>query len=186
MKVSRQILNERDIENLGALVGQTWINISGDGMVEANMSFDPVRIETSESTIEIALDLEEIQIVDEPDEYPIFRVRPAHEISEMAISSGYIYFQGRDELISEVWILRESLTNFQNDEIHFENTADIAISFKLTNIWISTVRATHFSDVLDIHYSSSKEEISLPDTLDEWEADLIDQYELSREWIRIA
>lgn len=183
---SRQILTTDEASMLRSLVGQQWENMSSNGMVEATLSWDPIRIATSESAIEIALDLEFYDIYGEPDEYPVLRVRPAGEMSPQAISNGYVYFQGKGQKIEQVWILREKLSNVVNGQVEFQNESDIALSFKLEKTWISLVRATHFSDVFDVWQSTERDAIELPDTVSEWEDDLFDQFELAREWIHVA
>ena len=88
--------------------------------------------------------------------------------------------------IEQIWVMRETLTNIRLGEKFFENTADVSVAFQCGDTWMSFTRAAHFSDVIDIQRTKSKNEIEIPDVLDEWEADLSNQFELIQEWICVG
>ena len=186
MKVSRQMVDEREANLLRSLLGQSWVNMSGPGMLSKNFSWDPIRVETSGGAVEIGIDMTPITITSHIDDYPILRISTAKEMSKKAISEGLVYFHGQGHLIQEVWILREVLVGLVDEKEEFKNIADIAVAFNLGQCWNVVLRGSHLTDDLRIQYVDSRDQIQLPATLNEWETNLLNQYELSREWIRVA
>jgi hypothetical protein len=186
MIISHQILTPRELDLLASLHGDTWVDISSRGMFDRDLAWTEVRIETAKNAIALILQLEIADLYGEEDEYPHLHVKPANEKHPDSVREGTIYFQGRGEPINQIWILRETMSCTHNGQLNFKNTADTAISFQLATMNISFIRATHFSDVFLVQHALSKEEIELPDSLSEWEEDLLDQYELTREWIQVA
>ncbi len=186
MITTQQIIDAEEMRLLNSLINSTWVDISGDGLTDEKLCWESVRIETSSGAIELSFFLEVINIAGEPDDYPWLHIRKSDTKSTKALKGGRIYYHGRGEQILEVWILRESLTNIQNGEQFFKNLADVCVAFKLGSQWISFTRAAHFSDSINIQRTTSREEIVIPDVLDEWEADLINQFDLNQEWIRVG
>ena len=186
MIISEQLMTPNDLELLNSLIGDHWHDISAPGLVEDSLCWENVRIETASTAIQLSLELTTINIAGVPDDYPCLHVAMAGPKSESAIRKGRIYFQGKDELIHEVWVRREKFQNFKNGELFFENEADISVAFRLETFWTSFTRAAHFSDTFNIQRTASLEDIEIPDILEEWEADLMDQYECSGEWIRLG
>lgn len=186
MIISEQLMTPDDLAILNSLIGDQWHDISAPGLVEDSLSWENIRIETDSTAIQLSLELTTTNIAGEPDDYPCLRVALAGPRSESAIRKGRIYFQGKGELIHEVWVRREKFQNLKSGELFFENKADISVAIKLDTFWISFTRAAHFSDTFNIQRTASLEDIEIPDILEEWEADLMQQYESSGEWIRVG
>ncbi len=182
---TEQTIGEEEMKLLSGLIDSTWNDISGDGVSDKTLAWESVRIESSANAVEISFILEVMNIGGEPEEYPCLHIQSSEKKSQTAIRNGKIYFQSRGERIAEIWILRETLRNLRNDELFFENIADVCVAFKLDTHWVSFARAAHFSDSIIIQRTVSRDEIQIPDVLDEWESDLIDQYELDKQWIDI-
>lgn len=186
MITSQQILSDKESALLSSMKGHKWIDMSGDGMFNDAFAWVGIRIETDGPAIQIAFDIEVLNIHGEPEDYPVLHVNESASKSQAAIKEGNIYFHGRGETVSEIWLLREKLDCVSNGTPEFSNTADVAVAIKLENIWISLVRSDHFSDAFMVQRPKSRDEIELPDTLSEWPEDLMTQFELSREWIQVA
>jgi hypothetical protein len=183
MIITEQIINTDEIRILSSLIGSTWVDISGEWLTDENLSWESVRIETSARSIELSFALEVFDIAGEDDDYPCLHIREAGEKSSKVEKNGRIFYHCRGQLIEQIWVLRETLTSIRHGEKFFENTADVSVAFLCGDTWMSFTRAAHFSDVIDIQRTKSKNEIEIPDVLDEWEADLSNQFELSQEWI---
>jgi hypothetical protein len=183
---TQQILNSDEMKLLASLVGQKWINISSDGLTDENFSWSGIRIETEMSAIEIALEMSALDIDGVIDDYPCLHVATRNAISPSATKNGKIYFQGKNEIVKEVWILRETIRGSRNNQPEFKNTADILIAILLGSTWTAFARADHFTDAFDICRSHSRETLDLPNSLDEWEENLMDRFDLEREWIQVG
>jgi hypothetical protein len=186
MIITEQIINADEIRILSSLIGSTWVDISGEWLTDEDLSWESVRIETSRRAIELSFALEVLDIAGENDDYPCLHIRESVERSSKAERNGRIFYHCRGQIIEQIWVLRETLTNIRHGENFFENVADVSVAFHCGDSWMSFTRAAHFSDVINIQRTKSKNEIEIPDVLDEWEADLIDQFELTQEWICIG
>ena len=186
MIITEQIINADEIRILSSLIGSTWVDISGEWLTDENLSWESVRIETSRQAIELSFALEVINIAGENDDYPCLHIRESVERSSKAEKTGQIFYHCRGRVIEQIWVLRETLTNIRLGEKFFVNTADVSVAFQCGDTWMSFTRAAHFSDVIDIQRTKSKNEIEIPDVLDEWEADLSNQFELIQEWICVG
>jgi hypothetical protein len=186
MIMTHQILNESEIALLATLQGHRWVDMSGDGMFDEDFAWVGVRVETTGPALNIAFEMEVIDIDGYADDYPVLHVMPSPEKSLAAINDGNIYKGENGETVSEIWVLREKLDCVSNGMPEFSNTADLTVAIKLESMWIAFVRADHFTDAFDIRRASSRDNIELPDTISEWPEDLMTQFELSREWIQVA
>jgi hypothetical protein len=186
MIITEQILDATEVELLSSLASAIWVDISGDGLTDKDLCWESIRIETSVKSIELSFALEVIDIAGENDDYPWLHIREASEKSPKAIKDGRIFYHCRGQVIEQIWVLRQTLTGIRLGKDFFENTADVSVAFKCEDTWISFTRAAHFSDVINIQRTNSIDEIHIPDVLDEWEADLINQFEIRQEWICVA
>jgi hypothetical protein len=186
MFITTQILNDDECGLLQSIVGQRWVDISGDGLVEPNLCIGGARIETSDVAIQLSLDMELLPIDGEPDDYPHLHVTKAKEKSKEAINNGNVYVHCHGELVQEVCLYRIQTIGIHNGVQVIDNTADIAVAIKLESMWISFVRASQFSEVFRIRRTTARDQIKLPDTAHEWGPDLLEQYECSGEWIRVG
>jgi hypothetical protein len=183
---SEQIISEGEMQLLSGLIDSTWRDISGDGVSDETLAWESIRIESSAYAVEISFILEVVNIGGAPGEYPCLHVRHSERKSPSVIKDGRIYYQSRGERIIEISVLRQTLRNIRNSENFFENIADVCVAFKLDTHWISFYRAAHFSDSIIIQRTSSRDDVQIPDVLEEWESDLNDQYELKQQWISIG
>ncbi len=183
---TRQTLHQSEISLLAKLSGHRWLDISGEDFDSEDFAWMEVRIETDGPSIRVFFEMEVLDIDGELDDYPVLHISDSPEKAPGALRRGNIYYHEKDQLNSEIWILRETIICEKNNEPFFENVADTTIAFKLENRWIAFIRSDHWSDAFKIQRVAEKEEIELPDSLNEWESDLSHHYGLSREWIQVA
>jgi hypothetical protein len=186
MNITHQTLNNDEISLLASIVGHQWIDMSGRGMFDDNFAWVGVRVETDGPAIEIAFEMEVIDIDGEPDDYPVLHITESPQKSADAIRDGNVYLHGNGERIAEIWILRETIRSPKSGETQFANTADVVVAIKLESMWIGLSRADHFTDAFDISRSHSRETLELPNSIDEWEEDPMDGFDLEREWIQVG
>jgi hypothetical protein len=183
---TKQILTEQEIALLASIKGCRWLDISGEDFDSEDFAWMEVRIETDGPSIRMFFEMEVLDIDGELDDYPVLHISDSPEKAPGALRRRNIYYHEKDQPISEIWILRETVICEKNNEPFFENVADTTIAFKLENRWIAFIRSDHWSDAFKIQRVAEKEEIELPDSLNEWESDLSHHYGLSREWIRVT
>ncbi|CAB4805820.1 MAG: hypothetical protein F2873_08605 [Actinobacteria bacterium] len=186
MQVTRLVLSEAEQRLLASLRGSEWVHLSGDMFDNEFLAWDAVRLQCSTSAILIELPREVIDIGGDCDDYAVLHIRPASSLSAAAERAGSVYYQGRGETVRNIWVIRDTVTGTRTEHPDFTHTADVAVVFGLDTMSTSIQRAGRFSDAFLIRRSPTREELSLPDTEDEWESDLLDQYTVSREWIPIV
>jgi hypothetical protein len=122
----------------------------------------------------------------EPLDYPCLRVEVANGPDQGAIDSGFLYFHGKGEAVSEVWLATDVVRRTTPAGREFTYSADIAVVLRLSSMWIGLARTSHIMDAFYVSRGPSREDLVLPDSLSEWEADLVDSYEFSRSWTQLT
>lgn len=184
MRSSSQLLNDESFRLLASLLNREWRCTSGEFMNSPDFAWERVLLSTNSSSIELALDLHPLNIDGLDEEYPFLSVA-RHDVSGSG-SGANSYFHGKGETVREVLVLREVLEKVSPSDEAFRNVADIGVFVRLDSLWISAVRATHFVEAFDISYAENISDIGLPDTIDEWDDSLVDQFTLAREWIDVS
>ena len=186
MQVTRLVLTDAEQTLLASLRGSEWVHLSGETLVQSEFAWESICVQTSDAAIEIALDREVVEIASDVDEYPALHVRVASAVAKAAGRSGRIYFQNRGERVLKIWVIRAPVVGIRTEYPAFTYVADVAVVFALDTNWLAIERDSYFSDALLVVRSDSQADLPLPDTEDEWESDLLDQYTVSREWIPIV
>ena len=186
MQITRLVLTEDEQRLLASLLGSEWVHLSGDTLVQSEFAWESIRVQTTDSAVEIALEREVVEVAADVDEYPALHIRPAGPVSATAERSGRIYFQNRGERVCAIWVIRDTVAGIRTEYPDFTYVADVAVAFELDTHWVAIERDSFFSDALLVTRSNARDDLSLPDTWDEWESDLLDQYTVTREWIPIA
>ena len=186
MNHSHQILSVQEQATLASLVGRKWISVSGTGMHDPDFAWSSVDLTTDSGFLTLTLLMKVVNIDGEPDEYPCLSVGKWRAGEAPVSEKGNVYFHCRGEIVSDVMLMEEVLTCASADEVRFVNTSHTAVAVKVGEVWISMVRSSHFSDSFDVHRSNSLDEIPLPQTLNEWEADLMNHFTIAREWISVS
>ena len=186
MQITRLVLTDAEQSLLASLRGSTWLHLSGDMFDNEILAWESVRLQCSESAVQIELPREVVDIAGDCDDYAVLHIRPASSMSATAEREGSVFYQGRGEKVRNIWLIRDTVYGRRSVEADFQYVADVAIVFELDSMFTSIQRAGRFSDAFMIRRAPTREDLSLPDTEDEWESDLLDQYTVSREWIPIA
>lgn len=182
MIISNQTLSKDEMTFLLNLKESRWQFFTGNGMTDSNFAWGEIFISTSNGGITISLEQEVLDISGGFDEYPTLHVR-AQQSEECARADRF--YQGRDEQIRNIWIIREELSRDAQTQADFTNTADIGIIFQLSTMFVAILRTTHLMDAFSIQFTNSETDIAFADTVSEWEGDLFTQHSLKRDWIEV-
>lgn len=184
MIITDQRLSSTELQLLGRLVHQTWRSISGSSMLSFTFAWEDIRISTSDFSIELRLRSAPLDIDGHVDDYPTLGVGavPADVPPHPA---GNTYYQGQNEKVHEILVLRDVVQGERHGTPFFKNSADIAVAIRLDSSWLVFCRASHFMNGFDVQQVAQLGDAELPITTDEWESTLEYRYSLSREWIRV-
>lgn len=186
MNYSNQLLTDHEISTLGLLLGTRWSSISGPDMHQENLAIGSVDLSTEAGSLTLSLKLQILDIGGEPDDYPCLHVSDWVPRPAPVLQNGNTYFHGRGEVVRSVLFLEETTRGTSMGELAFENIAHTAVTVQLSTSWITIVRSSHLSDTFDIQRTSTLEDVVLPETLDEWESDLMFQVDISRSWTTVS
>jgi len=186
VQVTKLVLTDPERELLASVRGSRWENLSGDMFDSEILAWESVRLQCSSGVIQLELPREVVDIAGDCDDYAVLHVRPADSVSPTTERNGSTCYQGRNETVRNVWLIRDTVRGTRALQPDFEYVADVAVVFELETMWTSIQRGGRFSDAFLIRRAPTKDGLLLPDTWDEWESDLLDQYTVTREWIPIG
>jgi len=178
-------MNEEQHHLLRSLLGSKLISCSGDEMQAANFAWFWLDITTTVKSIRCSNKLVTLSFGNAPDEYTAFEVSESTGTTGLSRERGYLYFQGKEETISEIWVIQDSVHASKDHQPFFDFVTDRAIVFKLETVWLVISKDSLWSEAIHIEHATSRENVTLPNLDHEWPSDLLESYEFERKWIRL-
>jgi len=160
MKQVENRFSRSGIGRLSALVGQTFISVSGRGMVKLKESIqdpalmnDLVIINTNETNLCVWVKTIELDFLGFDEEYSTFDFAPAtkNEMAE-AERQGKKYFFQTNQFIKEIYIVTEKLTCAEVGGDIWEYLTDIAVVIQLDSSTLVIQKDNHNDEGLVVTY----------------------------------
>ena len=185
MNITNQELSQFELMTLVKYVGSEIVAVSGETMFSPDFAASLVTVHTSNGPLDLELSLQPFDVVGETLDYSTLSIRDSSKTIKSDEKHGNIYFQDRGKKIHEIWLIRDSVTATRNQNSDFTYIADVGIVFKTDNMWLAFSRASHIMETFCISRSETRDGLGLRNMEREWEVDLLDSYEFSREWIKV-
>ncbi len=173
------------LEILRKLKNSRIISMSSPNVMSSEFATKVLTIATDGKIVNILLDLEEHNFEGFEEDYCHFDAIEVNAVSNKAIRKGNLYFEAQGQLIQDIWIARDRISNFHESVMLFSLEADSAIVLRLENTWVSFTHVFTAFDAIDINFAETKEQLCIRDPSDNWENDLVDVYQFEREWIKL-
>jgi hypothetical protein len=179
------LLSTEEVDLLALYIGSTWNSICGNSMDLDFFAWGWVVINTSLGPLRITLESRELDFEGDWDDYSQFSIEQSDLGAREAAAKGEIFYFERDQEISEVWLVRDTMTNHRKDGQTIRYVSDVAIVFKFGSSWITISKNYHRSEAIDVIRGSNASPIQVTNLESRWESDLFNDYEHEREWIEI-
>ena len=180
-------------ESLGALrslKGKTWRLATGKpapGKPGHHFSWDDVIVATDAGEVRIHAELTESDFEGYSEEYGQLSVHRDSEGLAKAQREGNVYFQHAGEQITEVYVVRITISQIMHGEPTWNYSSDCGVIFRLTEGAAAVCKIGHHTDALDVFFADSVEALEIDYGFDEWDLanELGEDYECSHELILI-
>jgi hypothetical protein len=153
-------------------------------MAEPNFNWGEVTIVTTAGTISMKLEETLINVSGTESDYPTLSVAYS-ALNFRSNARDAIFYTARGECVQSIWVIRDAITAMRSVLPSFRNIADIGIVVELESQWVAITRTSHNMDAFAINFAPTKEQLPLPNSLEEWDESLFDEFQLERTWVRV-
>ena len=190
-KVATSHLDAQSLKLLAALLGKQWQFVTGEPLPErpgSMAAFDEVLVAVDGDAVAVQSALRLLDFEGSDDEYPQLGVVPTDTRAlDRARKSGRLSYRNRGAVVSQVYIVRERLSQLRNGEVQWTYSTDIGVVFGLSGVAVAVVKASHHVEALQVSFGASVEELDLPDRTIEWDWDneIGQEYRTRRDFIDV-
>lgn len=183
-------LSAESLGILRSLKGKAWRLATGKPAPEKPghyFSWDNVIVATDAGGVRIHTELTESDFEGYSDEYGQLSVHRDSEGLVKAQREGHVYFQRAGEQITDVYVVRITISQIMHGEPTWTYSSDCGVIFRLTEGAAAVCKIGHHTDALDVFFADSVEALEIDDGFDEWDGanELGEDYECSHELILI-
>lgn len=176
---------------LRSLKGKHWRLATGEPLAEKPrhyFAWNNVIVATDCGEARIHTELVEKDFEGYEEEYAQLSVHSDSQGLAEAQRHGFIYFQHAGELITEIYLIRITITQIMHGVPTWTYSTDYGVVFGLTEGAAAVCKTSHHSEALDVTFADSVAELELDDRVDEWDwaNELGEEYESTRELILLG
>lgn len=185
------LLNDDSRRVLRSLKGKRWRLATGEPLAEKSrhyFAWNDVIIATDSGEARIHTKLAEGDFEGYEEEYAQLSVHSDSQGMAGAQRNGHIYFQHAGEVITEVYLIRITITQVMHGVPTWTYSTDYGVVFGLTEGAAAVCKTSHHSEALDVSFAESVNELEIDDRIDEWDwaNELGEEYESKRELIPLG
>lgn len=183
-------LTDGSLAALRSQKGKRWRLATGKPAPEKpghHFSWDDVIVATDASEVRIHTELAESDFEGYSEEYGQLSVHRDSEGLAKAQREGHVYFQHAGEQITEVYVVRITISQIVHGEPTWTYSSDCGVIFRLTEGAAAVCKIGHHTDALDVFFADSVEALEIDYGFDEWDVtnQLGESYDCSHELILI-
>ena len=183
-------LTEGSLAALRSLKGKRWRLATGKPAPEKpghHFSWDDVIVASDAGEVRIHTELAESDFEGYSEEYGQLSVHRDSEGLAKAQREGRIFFQHSGEQITDVYVVRITISQIMHGEPTWTFSSDCGVVFRLTEGAAAVCKIGHHTDALDVFFADSVEALEIDYGFDEWDVanELGEEYESSHELILI-
>jgi len=183
-------LTDGSLAALRSQKGKRWRLATGKPAPEKpghHFSWDDVIVATDAGEVRIHTELAESDFEGYSEEYGQLSVHRDSEGLAKAQREGNVYFQHAGEQITEVYVVRITISQIMHGEPTWTYSSDCGVIFRLTEGAAAVCKIGHHTDALDVFFADSVEALEIDYGFDEWDVanQLGESYDCSHELILI-
>ena len=183
-------LTDGSLAALRSQKGKCWRLATGKPAPEKpghHFSWEDVIVATDAGEVRIHTELTESDFEGYSEEYGQLSVHRDSEGLAKAQREGHVYFQHAGEQITEVYVVRITISQTMRGEPTWTYSSDCGVIFRLTEGAAAVCKIGHHTDALDVFFADSVEALEIDYGFDEWDVanELGESYDCSHELILI-
>ena len=184
-------LNDDSRRVLRSLKGKRWRLATGEPLAEKPrhyFAWNNVTVATDCGEVRIHTELLEKDFEGYEEEYAQLSVHSDSQGMAEAQRNGLVYFQHAGEVITEVYLIRITITQVMHGAPTWTYSTDYGVVFGLTEGAAAVCKTSHHSEALEVFFADSVDELVIDDRVDEWDwaNELGEEYESKRELIPLG
>lgn len=178
-------LDGHGLEHLYALIGEKW-KLFGGGALSDWLTAISLFISTDGHEVTVTGEVEYLDFEREDETYSRLQVSSGAGGLGKAAAAGYLYYHHQGEEVTDVRILRETVSEFIDGARTWTLTTDIAIVFVLESGVIAVARVNYHSELLCVVQARTVQDLVVDQLLSSW-TNLVDRtYEFERRMIPVS
>lgn len=183
-------LTDGSLAALRSLKGKRWRLATGKPAPEKPghyFSWDDLIVAADAGEVRIHTELAESDFEGYSEEYGQLSVHRDSEGLAKAQREGNVYFQHAGEQITEVYVVRITISQIMHGEPTWTYSSDCGVIFRLTEGAAAVCKIGRHTDALDVFFADSVEALEIGYGFDEWDVanQLGESYDCSHELIQI-
>lgn len=178
--------SDDDLALLRQLVGGEWLYVAGDTLGPDWHTPEEVLVGTSNGSLAVISDLFEADFQGFVMTYAALSVSEDVGRFGEAKRLGNVYVQHQHEALSDIQVVRETITETVQGVPSWEYTTDVGLVFVLAHGCISVSKGSHHTEMLVVSMARDTADLDIPDRSVEWADDLIVSHRSSRQFYSIA
>jgi len=181
MKTYNLKLKTEDIDRLTNLIGKTWDHYGSQTLFnEGTLAASDMFLATSSSSISVLADFVLLDFEEGTDEFSFLRFENGEIGLTAARRNGNLYFDFRGSQISNVFIIRDTVTMFDQILEDRELVVDSGFVIETTTGSIGICKGSFYMADMFIQKFEANEPIELFDSNNEWESSLHRRFTITR------
>lgn len=184
MNAQELLLSHEETALLASTIGSVWDHYGAQAALEdGHYALVDMYVQTESGALTIAACLETLTLEESPDEYARLQVRVGAAGSRVARQKGTIFLHDRGRTITDVLVVRDSVSLTEPGDGGFALVADVGIVFVLGVEVVAVCLGGPFASDLTIVRAASLQALELPDTSTQWGEDIGYQLAFARQLI---
>ena len=180
-----RFIAQRTLNHLAQMMGTRWECVGTPGTVIKNLITCPALIVTSEITVALTIQDNEVLVGGEHRTLTrIDEIEPGGNV-ETAKKEGSVFFHGKGERVTSVSVIREELREFAGGEETFHLLSDSGVVIALESMVVAVQRRGFDGFDFVVNRASSPAELEYYPTDRDWPMNLRVTYEYARHLISI-
>jgi len=187
MKTWELLLSREERALLASTIGSVWDHYGAQAALDdGHYALVDMYVQTESGALTIAACLETLNLEGSPDEYAHVQVRAGAAGSRVARQKGTIFLHDRGRTITDVLVVRDSVSSTDVGDEGFSLVADVGIVFVFGVEVVAICLGGPFASDLTIVRASSMQALELPDTSAQWGEDISYQLVFTRQLVRLG
>lgn len=179
-------LSADDLRHLRHLIGADWLYVAGECLSPDWHAPEEVLIGTTNGSLAVISDIVEAGFQGFRMTYSALSISDDVTSFEQARRLGNVYVQHQHERITDIQVVRETITETVNGEPSWHYTTDVGVIFCLEHGIVAVAKGSQHTEMLVVSMGRDMADLDIPDRSVEWADDLMVSHGSSRDFVSIA
>jgi hypothetical protein len=181
-----KVFDSEEITKLSSLIGEIWDHYGSVESIAPGYMESPAYLSAGEMELALKVSASEVEIGDDFEIFTSIGVATADGGLEAARKEGQVFFQGKGEVVREVYIVKEVLRETYQGTPTFEANIDSGLAIVLESIVIGIVKRGFHGDDFVVSTASTIDLLGFYDSAREWDQTLDLSHDFGRSLVQIG